>query len=180
MEMPLSGVMRIIGAMTVIIVHALFDMDVSNERGYIASAKCVVVSQQQKQQNELSGEENNKTDKKTTNENTIWTTITAPCYYCDHGHLRDQYEGQYQIIATLNVEDKKVVENIADGQKRWRKVIIEAMEMQQARHYKQSLNLPYKPILENDDNRSVDVQVCHTLEQANNTREGNQCDEVKA
>ncbi|VDO30014.1 unnamed protein product [Onchocerca flexuosa] len=142
--------------MTVIIVHALFDMDVSNEKGYIAFAKCVVVSQQRKQQNE-----NKKTDKKTTNENTIWTTTTAPCFYCDHGHLHDQYDEQYQIIATLNVEDKKVVENIADGQKRWRKVITEAMEMQQAKHYKQSLNLPYKPILENDDNRSVDVQVCH-------------------
>ncbi|EFO18239.1 hypothetical protein LOAG_10254 [Loa loa] len=118
-------------------------------------------------------------------ESTIWITTTAPCYYCDHGHLRDQYEDQYQIIAssefeyfpyiavTLNAEDKKAVENIVDGQKRWRKVIIEAMEVQRARHYKQSLNLHHRPILDNNDNRSIDVQVCHLLEQT-------QCSKVKA
>ncbi|KAL3981861.1 hypothetical protein ACH3XW_44815 [Acanthocheilonema viteae] len=131
------------------------------KRRYIALAKCVVVSQQEKQQTELSDEESNETtDKKITNGSAIWSTTTTSSYYCDHGHLHDQYEDQYKIIATtLNADDKNILENIVDEQKRWRKVIIEAMEVQQAKHYKQSLNLHHRPILENNNNQSINVQI---------------------
>ncbi|CAG9535856.1 unnamed protein product [Cercopithifilaria johnstoni] len=162
--------MKIVVAMIVIVIHILFHNDHSMKRRYVTLAKCVVVSQQQKQQNELSGEGSNEIiDEKITNGNAIWSTITTPCYYCDHGHLYDQYEDQYKIIATtLNTEDKNVLENINDGQKRWRKIIIEAMELQQARHYKQPLNLHHRPILEDDGNQSVNVQVCYCFRIINN------------
>ncbi|MCP9266408.1 hypothetical protein DINM_021956 [Dirofilaria immitis] len=147
--------MEIVTMMSIIIIHALFDINISKENGYVAQAKCVVVSQQRKQQNESFEEETNNTiDEKITNESMIWTTTTVPCYYCDHdGHLRDQYEEQFQIVA---------IENIVDGQNRWRNIIIEAMEMQQAEHYKQSFNLPYKITLEDCNNRSVNVQILKT------------------
>lgn len=60
------------------------------------------------------------------------------------------------------------MENIVDGQKRWRKVIIEAMEAQQARRYKQSFSSHRRPVLENDDNQSINVQVCYFLGIINN------------
>uniref|UniRef100_A0A0R3S4H2 DUF4793 domain-containing protein n=1 Tax=Elaeophora elaphi TaxID=1147741 RepID=A0A0R3S4H2_9BILA len=138
--------MKIVAAMTVIVLHVLQDIDHSMKKGYAVVANKF---------RHLSA-------------TAVWEATTTPCYYCDHGHLRDQYEDQYQIIATtLNAEDKNVVKNIVDGQKRWRKVIIEAMEMQQARHYKQSLN---SRILEDDDNQSVDVQVCHFFRPTINDR----------
>ncbi|EJW86505.1 hypothetical protein WUBG_02583, partial [Wuchereria bancrofti] len=70
---------------------------------------------------------------------------------------------EYDMGNALNAEDKKLVENTVDEQKRWREVIIEAMEVQQAKHYKHSLNLHHN---ENNNNESVDVQVCYPLEQA--------------
>ncbi|VDM11526.1 unnamed protein product, partial [Wuchereria bancrofti] len=153
--------MKIMAATTVIIIHILFHMNISMKKGCIVFAKCVVVSDQRKQQ---SGEQSNKTaDEKIRKESTIWVTVTTPCYYCNHHHLYNHYEDQYQIIATLNAEDKKLVENTVDEQKRWREVIIEAMEVQQAKHYKHSLNLHHN---ENNNNESVDVQVCYPLEQA--------------
>ncbi|VBB28636.1 unnamed protein product [Acanthocheilonema viteae] len=63
------------------------------------------------------------------------------------------------LITALNADDKNILENIVDEQKRWRKVIIEAMEVQQAKHYKQSLNLHHRPILENNNNQSINVQI---------------------
>lgn len=67
----------------------------------------------------------------------------------------------FLLITALNADDKKTVENIVDGQKQWQKVIIEAMKMQRAKHYKQSLNLQHRPVIEDDDSQNVDVQVCH-------------------
>uniref|UniRef100_A0AAF5PGG4 Phlebovirus glycoprotein G2 fusion domain-containing protein n=1 Tax=Wuchereria bancrofti TaxID=6293 RepID=A0AAF5PGG4_WUCBA len=149
--------MKIMAATTVIIIHILFHMNISMKKGCIVFAKCVVVSDQRKQQ---SGEQSNKTaDEKIRKESTIWVTVTTPCYYCNHHHLYNHYEDQYQIIATLNAEDKKLVENTVDEQKRWREVIIEAMEVQQAKHYKHSLNLHHN---ENNNNESVDVQILKT------------------
>ncbi|KAK6110090.1 hypothetical protein QQG55_38530 [Brugia pahangi] len=136
-------------------------MNISMKKGCIVFAKCVVVSDQRKQQ---SGEQSNKTaDEMIRKESTLWITITTPCYYCNNRHLYNHYEDQYQIIATLNAEDKKLVENTVDEQKRWREVIIEAMEVQQAKHYKHSFNLHHN---ENNNNESVDVQVCYPLEQS--------------
>uniref|UniRef100_A0A1I7VJI5 Secreted protein n=1 Tax=Loa loa TaxID=7209 RepID=A0A1I7VJI5_LOALO len=60
--------MKIVAAMTVIVIHALFHIDLSMKRKHIALAKCVVVSQKRKQQGGLSGDEVNKrTDEKITN-----------------------------------------------------------------------------------------------------------------
>lgn len=68
MYYSITGVMEIVAAMTVIVIHALLDMDLSMKTGYTALAKCVVVSQRQKQQTELSGEESSEaTDQKKTN-----------------------------------------------------------------------------------------------------------------
>uniref|UniRef100_A0A0R3QUI2 Thioredoxin domain-containing protein n=1 Tax=Brugia timori TaxID=42155 RepID=A0A0R3QUI2_9BILA len=165
--------MKIMPATTVIVIHILFHMNISMKKGCIVFAKCVVVSDQRKQQ---SGEQSNKTaDEKIRKDffnalqklsitdfgSTLWITITTPCYYCNNHHLYNHYEDQYQIIATLNAEDKKLVENTVDEQKRWREVIIEAMEVQQAKHYKHSFNLHHN---ENNNNESVDV--CYLLEQS--------------
>nr|CDQ00575.1 Bm10943 [Brugia malayi] len=95
------------------------------KKGCIVFAKCVVVSDQRKQQ---SGEQSNKT-------------------------------ADEKIRKALNAEDKKLVENTVDEQKRWREVIIEAMEVQQAKHYKHSFNLHHN---ENNNNESVDVQILKT------------------
>uniref|UniRef100_A0A7I4K4T4 Uncharacterized protein n=1 Tax=Brugia malayi TaxID=6279 RepID=A0A7I4K4T4_BRUMA len=149
--------MKIMPATTVIVIHILFHMNISMKKGCIVFAKCVVVSDQRKQQ---SGEQSNKTaDEKIRKGSTLWITITTPCYYCNNHHLYNHYEDQYQIIATLNAEDKKLVENTVDEQKRWREVIIEAMEVQQAKHYKHSFNLHHN---ENNNNESVDVQILKT------------------
>lgn len=34
----------------------------------------------------------------------IWSTTRTPCYHCDHGHLHDQYQDQYKIIATSKLK----------------------------------------------------------------------------
>ncbi|VDK76653.1 unnamed protein product [Litomosoides sigmodontis] len=160
--------MKTVVAMVAIIIHVLLDTDHSMRTRYTALAKCVVVSPQQQgnQQADLSEKARNETiDERKANESTTRSTTTTPCYHhCDHGRLRhDQYEDQYKVIATiLNAEDKNILANTVDSQKRWRKVVIEAMELQQARRYKQSFSLHRKPIHENDDNQSVNVQIVKT------------------
>uniref|UniRef100_A0A915PIV7 Uncharacterized protein n=1 Tax=Setaria digitata TaxID=48799 RepID=A0A915PIV7_9BILA len=148
--------MEVSVAMGIIVIHTFCKLDLLKEK-FTTLAKCVVVSQHRENE-----ENSTATDEMITNEITLWTSTTTPCYYCDHGHLRDQYEEQYQIIANMtvaaNAEDRKVFHNTDDGQKRWRAVITEAMELQQAKHYKQASSVYHSLVPKGDNNPAVDVQ----------------------
>ncbi|VDN01540.1 unnamed protein product [Thelazia callipaeda] len=55
------------------------------------------------------------------------------------------------LAAPLYIDNEKVFENITDVESRWTKIISEATEAHQAKHYKQSLIMSQRPIVKYSD-----------------------------